>query len=791
MKNIRIMMAVSMVLIYGQAQASPVWWDACDGDWFECDNWIPDCPGSSDTVYIDEGCGGPLINSGNAFADIIYVGFDMPGNTLTQGVNGALTVSELYLGEAEGSEGMFTLSGNAALSAGWVVVGHYGSGTFVQNGGTNTITGSGAPGAYLVVGNYPTSTGTYQMTAGDIPVLAHVLLGYQGGTGTYLQSGGTVTAVELSVRGRGSTYELSGTGTLHTTSTSRIYGLYGETGLVNTFILSGGTHNVDGQLVVESRDECAAAYTLTDDGTLSVGLDLYVAYIYGNAASPPATFTQSGGTNAVTGGVYIGGKYQGIYALSGGTHTVGGSLVVGLGSGRDNTTESRYDLSGTGQLTADNEYLGQQAYGTIIQTAGTNSVTGDLRIGYMGCCWSDPFGWDHSPGVGRYELGGTGQLSVQGEEMLGSDYGSYPCSDSRGDFIQSGGTHTVQTFLYIGYHPGLAGTYEISDGELSAFKAWVGYEGVGEFTQSGGVVTFDDLDVGRLGGASGTYELSGAGVLTVEDRVTVGRSGDGVLILGGGTLMTEELLVGRYSGAGQLAITDPFTEVTVGTELTLGGNAWFDAEPNSVIHMTHDADGTVTALFDNLSTSPSLLSGLANLELSFEGGADLTSTMEIGSEDLGVDELGFVGNFSLGALRVGTTETPADLRLVDDQDNAVPGVDPEALYVRMIAISAGSTLDLNGLNVYYHYLCNEGGTIELHGGVLEQVESAIPGDFDHDGGVSLVDFSAFADCMAAPGTTPDPQSVECAQACLDAFDSDEDADVDLADFAALQQAFTG
>ncbi|HEY1922497.1 MAG TPA: hypothetical protein VGG44_07000, partial [Tepidisphaeraceae bacterium] len=64
------------------------------------------------------------------------------------------------------------------------------------------------------------------------------------------------------------------------------------------------------------------------------------------------------------------------------------------------------------------------------------------------------------------------------------------------------------------------------------------------------------------------------------------------------------------------------------------------------------------------------------------------------------------------------------VKLVDDEDNSDTGL-PEAIYTLEFGVDATSTLDLNGINVYYYYLDpSEGGlsgTIELHGGHLIQL----------------------------------------------------------------------
>ncbi|HUU82826.1 MAG TPA: choice-of-anchor D domain-containing protein [Phycisphaerae bacterium] len=65
------------------------------------------------------------------------------------------------------------------------------------------------------------------------------------------------------------------------------------------------------------------------------------------------------------------------------------------------------------------------------------------------------------------------------------------------------------------------------------------------------------------------------------------------------------------------------------------------------------------------------------------------------------------------------------------------------------------------------------------------------GDFDVDGNVDGADYSAFADCLAGPDQTPSPSAAECVDACLAAFDTDSDGDVDLAEFVEFQTVFTG
>jgi hypothetical protein len=56
------------------------------------------------------------------------------------------------------------------------------------------------------------------------------------------------------------------------------------------------------------------------------------------------------------------------------------------------------------------------------------------------------------------------------------------------------------------------------------------------------------------------------------------------------------------------------------------------------------------------------------------------------------------------------------------------------------------------------------------------------GDWDNDGDADLDDFDGFDTCLSGPGAAPPPS-----QRCLDTFDADQDGDVDVADYAAIQR----
>lgn len=66
----------------------------------------------------------------------------------------------------------------------------------------------------------------------------------------------------------------------------------------------------------------------------------------------------------------------------------------------------------------------------------------------------------------------------------------------------------------------------------------------------------------------------------------------------------------------------------------------------------------------------------------------------------------------------------------------------------------------------------------------------IPGDYDGDGDVDSDDYATFQDCLSGPAASPTPSGLGVTVAdCLDVFDRDCDADVDLKDFAYFQTVF--
>ena len=232
-------------------------------------------------------------------------------------------------------------SGNWSVASNWggtVTSSDY---ACISNGGTATITLTSATCYGLDLGVHNTTQGgTILMTSGSLNCSTYETVGQGYGQVTFNQAGGTNQTNVLYVGWDGqcssATYVLSG-GQLYAN-----WELAGESGLSGSFSQSGGS-NIVGELDLSSN----ARYTLSDTGQISAN-DEKIG-IFGSA-----TFTQTGGTNALLGGpleLAVQTGSSGIYSLS----------TTGL-------------LSGTGGI-----YIGRQGAGTFNQTGGT--VSGYLYFG--------------------------------------------------------------------------------------------------------------------------------------------------------------------------------------------------------------------------------------------------------------------------------------------------------------------------------------------------------------------------------------------------------------------------
>jgi hypothetical protein len=189
-----------------------------------------------------------------------------------------------------------------------------------------------------------------------------------------------------------------------------------------------------------------------------------------------------------------------------------GNLTIDQTGTGTNTVE----MAGSA-LSTSNLYLAWHGSGSFNQSAGTHTYN------YLGLTVDPQSRATYTLSGGELrsaDLGGSGSTAIIG-------YGGV------GELNQTGGLHVARV-LWVGFTEGSSGTYRLSSGRLEV-PAWeqIGggadptRGGNGLFDQSGGVhVASSGLRIqGSTQSGSGTYRLSGDGVLTVSSFESVGRNG--------------------------------------------------------------------------------------------------------------------------------------------------------------------------------------------------------------------------------------------------------------------------
>ena len=104
--------------------------------------------------------------------------------------------------------------------------------------------------------------------------------------------------------------------------------------------------------------------------------------------------------------------------------------------------------------------------------------------------------------------------------------------EGTGNFTQTGGTATVGDTLTLAQQPGSSGVYNLQGGSLAALNEVVGSYGSGAFTQSGGTNTVGgalNLSPATFTGGSSTYNLTdgylSAGTVNLNDRGAFNQTG--------------------------------------------------------------------------------------------------------------------------------------------------------------------------------------------------------------------------------------------------------------------------
>ncbi len=311
---------------------------------------------------------------------------------------------------------------------------------------------------------------------------------------------------------------------------------------------------------------------------------------------------------------------------------VGGNVVVG-GAVLPNATAN---ISGSLSNPTINDFrIGADAAGgangTVNQSAGSLTVQGWALIGI-----------DSAAG----NTGNTGSLNLSGTAAFDVDV------------TQNGGAQEFHVGLGGGTGASNQGFVTVAD-QASLFfpRGYIGTNdgNTGTMTQTGGSVTANDwLSVGRDGGATGLYTMSGGTLTITNDGLTIGENNGatGTMDVSGSSIIeTPNLQVGRFGGGAEGTLSIDGSNVLLVTgNMRVGGDAAAETDTTGNIEFIADANGVsaITATGDLLLNTGASV-GSSNLSVDLTADSDFalwgaTGTLQ---EILLIDYAGaLLGNFT-------------------------------------------------------------------------------------------------------------------------------------------------
>lgn len=394
---------------------------------------------------------------------------------------------------------------------------------------------------------------------------------------------------------------------------------------------------------------------------------------------------------------------HGIYRMSGGTMTAASELSVG-GRGTGEFIQTGGDVTFTSWLN-----VGRNGgKGTYTISGGTLKVTDDgkdVRLGCEGGTGTINVSGDAYVEFGRIAIAGhadnqanKGYLNITGGTIKTRGWGTVAQRNqcygevhqsgglfavgaeftvgetATGHYELTGGTNTVKGNLYVGRSSNAAvGTYTMSGdntlvtandlrlGEVAGangtftqnggtvtptYWEYVGVKGIGKYVQTGGsnIVTMNgassQLHIGREASGNGTYTLSD-GLLEVSGAFTVGYQGTGVLEVTGGRIVTPSISGGTGSSVVMFGGGAQLKSRGDGNLLSGIKSLWF--KPGG---LTIDTAGYNAAMVDNI----------------IDGVAEETELVKDGAGTLTIDTLPSVGK---------VTVKGGAITLAADSDNTV------------------------------------------------------------------------------------------------------------------------
>ena len=474
----------------------------------------------SGSVTVDGGTlqvgTGSLLTTGNYYVGNSAVGaFSQSGGTVGFANTGSYYYPYLYIGYNSNSTGSYTLSNSGLLTApsnayGGMYVGYSGTGSFTQSGGTVNLS---SISAYVGGFSYGAS-GSYNLSGNGVANFSSMYVADEFSSGSLNVSGsGALSLYSLSVAG----YYAIGTGSLSQNGrvNSSQFTVGNSNGASGTFTQSGGTNAITGSFGLGTTTSSSGSYFLTSgllnnsgNGEFLGSSSLSNAIVYDTGSLGTGLFQQTGGTNS-TNFVWIGNGSS--YQYGGGTlqlNSPGGLQVMSGGTLNGNNAVTNLYVPANSILDLSGSLVNT---GSMTVTVAANSMVITPSAGFN----PNPNGTFLSyTNLGLTHTLGT-TLSVAAGQSLSFPGVIVDPVNVQGSFVDPGADNNG---LFLTGGLTISGTGNVN----------VGYDGAVVTSGSGSGMTG-----GMLGGAS-HY---------------VGMTGSGVFSQTGGTNTVTGLILGYNSGS--------------------------------------------------------------------------------------------------------------------------------------------------------------------------------------------------------------------------------------------------
>lgn len=590
-----------MCLAANAARADQFTWDGGSlGSLMSPSNWSPiGVPGTGDDIRFHASGPTPSTGSVSGTLDIGMGTMRIENWALDLAPNAALSVGELLIGQAAGTDGTLNVRQSLAIL-------HARGATSVGQNGTGALNLSGSAlgyGTLMRVGENAGSDGTFRVSDWGTFLLSDDLHIGLSGTGDL--------AVETAgyLESRNGTFGYYGDG-VGTGTVSGSYSFWSIAEQLTIGVSGRGRLDVTDGGIVESNGLVVGQWA-TGDGTLALSDS---SWVYVNGDGEVGTH----GTGAVSVSDYSGLQLERLLVgMWNGSH--GEVTVTGPGSWIDSTNltlgydgDGRMTISDRGDVTTGTVWLaaGSGATGSLtVRTGGTLASTDDLYVGLRGAGdlavssggsvlsrtgvlgWADGAQgtaivtgagslWDMSgemrvgsEGSGSLTIADGGKVQTGGKAILGqhargdglatvTGTGSrWTISDALlvgdagdGDLLIENGARVENTAGYVAYTFGSTSSVAVENGGTWAQSddSYVGFGGTGSLAvRSGGSVSSRDFTLGYHASGEGRAYFTGAGSSLDSSRIVyVGRSGMGEIAADNGAeLSSVSGSVGVRSGS--------------------------------------------------------------------------------------------------------------------------------------------------------------------------------------------------------------------------------------------------